>query len=106
LKGVNYFFAKKLILMGIGFRCWTIFSKNNKFIVIKASLSKDIIVHIPSEIDIFCFNNTSLIIFGFKKQNVYLFISKIKKIKKFNVYKKKGVFFENELVKLKIGKKT
>ena len=106
LKGINFFFVQKLVLIGIGFRCWTIFSKNNKFLVIKTSLSKDVLIYIPYEIDIFCLGNTTLMIRGLKKENIYLFTSKIKKIKKFNIYKQKGIFCENESIKLKTGKKV
>merc|ERR1711966_561233 len=80
-KGVSFNFSRKLNLIGIGFRCWTIFEKNKKFLIIKTSLSKDCIFYLPKTIDVY--------------------LSLLKKIKKPNLYKQKGIFLENEIVKTK-----
>tara|TARA_Y100000385_G_C13080184_1_gene633470 strand:- start:1169 stop:1690 length:522 start_codon:yes stop_codon:yes gene_type:complete len=104
-KGVSFNFSRKLNLIGIGFRCWTIFEKNKKFLIIKTSLSKDCIFYLPKTIDVYCLNSTTIFITGVKKIDIDMFLSLLKKIKKPNLYKQKGIFLENEIVKTKIGKK-
>jgi large subunit ribosomal protein L6 len=105
IKGVNFSFSKKLNLIGIGFRCWTVFDNEKKFLIVKTSLSKDSIIYIPNTIDVFCLNSTTIFIMGIKKADVNSFVLSIKRIKKPNFYKQKGIFFENEIMKTKIGKK-
>lgn len=104
-QNINFFFKKKLNLIGIGFRCWTFFEKNDKFLLVKSSLSNDCLFYIPKKIDVYCLNYVNILILGLNKLDVISFAHKVKKIKKINFYKKKGIFFENENVKLKIGKK-
>jgi ribosomal protein L6P/L9E len=104
-KGVCSNFSKKLSLVGIGFRCWTIFEKNKKFLIVKTSLSKDCILFVPKALDVFCLNSTTIFITGVKKLEISSFVLLIKKIKKPNFYKQKGIFLENEIVKIKVGKK-
>ena len=103
--GVNRSFSKRINLIGIGFRCWTLFEENKKFLIIKTSLSKDCIFYIPRTIDVFCLNPTNIFITGVTKLDVNSFVLLIKRIKKPNFYKQKGIFLDNEVVKTKIGKK-
>lgn len=105
LKGTTFSFSKRLNLVGIGFRCWTIFEENKKFLIVKTSLSKDCILFVPSNIDIFCLNSTTIFVTGVTKLDVNSFVLLIKRIKKPNFYKKKGIFLGNEIVKVKVGKK-
>jgi ribosomal protein L6P/L9E len=105
VKGVCYSFSKKLNLVGIGFRCWTLFENNRKFLLVKTSLSKDCILYVPKEIDVLCFNSTTIFVRGIRELDVNLFVLLIKRIKKPNFYKQKGIFLENEVVKVKVGKK-
>nr|YP_009476657.1 ribosomal protein L6 [Storeatula sp. CCMP1868]AVM81150.1 ribosomal protein L6 [Storeatula sp. CCMP1868] len=104
-QGVNFCFSQKLNLIGVGFRCWVVFEKKKKFLIVKTSLSKDCFFYIPQTIDLYCLNATTIFIRGIRKLDINFFIYQIKKIKKPNFYKKKGIFLENEIVKLKIGKK-
>jgi large subunit ribosomal protein L6 len=105
LKGVCFNFSKRLSLVGIGFRCWIVFENNKKFLIIKTSLSKDCILFVPKTLDVFCLNSTTIFITGVKKLEISSFVLLIKKIKKPNFYKQKGLFLENEIVKIKVGKK-
>ena len=104
-RGVHFNFSKKLNLVGIGFRCWIIFENNSKYLIVKTSLSKDCVFYVPKTIDVFCLNSTTIFIVGPTKLAIERFIFLIKNIKKTNFYKQKGVFFENEFVKTKLGKK-
>ncbi len=103
--GVMSYFLKKVHLIGIGFRSWTVFEEKEKFLIVKTSLSKDCIFYIPKTIDVFCLSSTVILIRGVKKVDVDLFMFSLKKIKNPNFYKSKGIFVENEIMKVKIGKK-
>lgn len=105
LKGIHHNFSKKLNLVGIGFRCWTVSEGGSKFLIVKTSLSKDCILFIPKVVDVFCLTPTTIFITGVRQSDVNLFVSSVKKIKKPNFYKQKGIFLENEVVKVKVGKK-
>lgn len=105
IRGVNLSFSKKVSLVGIGFRCWTIFENSKKFLIVKTSLSKDCIIYVPQTIDVFCLNSTTIFIMGIEKADVNSFVLSIKRIKKPNFYKQKGIFLENEIIKTKVGKK-
>lgn len=103
--GVNGCFSKKINLIGIGFRCWVVYENSQKFLVVKTSLSKDCIFYVPKTIDIFCLSSTTIFVKSIRKFDIDLFVSLIKKIKKPNFYKQKGIFLENEIIKVKKGKK-
>nr|NP_066479.1 ribosomal protein L6 [Rhodomonas salina]AAG17750.1 ribosomal protein L6 [Rhodomonas salina] len=105
LKGVCYNFSKKLSLVGVGFRCWTVCEKDKKFLVVKTSLSRDCILFIPETVDVLCLNSATVFVTGVRKSDVNSFILSIKRIKKPNFYKQKGIFLENETIKVKVGKK-
>ncbi|MGX7589381.1 hypothetical protein [Candidatus Vidania fulgoroideorum] len=100
--GVNCFFKKKILLKGIEFKfsiyknkikLGTGFSHLNNF-----NLPKDIFLKM-------CKNNKDFYIYS--TDNVLLgdFGFKIKKIKKYNIYKDKGIKYFNEKILLKEKKK-
>lgn len=103
--GIVSNFSKKINLVGIGFRSWTVFENNKKFLIVKTSLSKDCIFYIPKTLDVFCLNPTTIFITGITRADVNSFVLLLKTIKKPNFYKQKGIFLENEIVKTKVGKK-
>jgi large subunit ribosomal protein L6 len=106
VSGLKTFYVKKLILVGIGFRCWSYFDqiKNCQVLVIKLGLSKDVLIFLPSEVLVFCFWPTLIVIMGFSKEIVSLVVAQIRSIKVSDPYKGKGVRCEGELVALKPGK--
>jgi large subunit ribosomal protein L6 len=79
---------------------------NNNKLILKLGFSHFVYIKIPKNFFIFCLNNQTIFIYGIDKQQLKLFINKLKKIRKFNIYKGKGIKLLNEVIKLKKGKKN
>jgi hypothetical protein len=106
VKGVSNFFYKKLSLFGVGFRVWvTINSYFVKNLMIKIGFSKTVLLEIQKEIVIFCVRPTLIIVKGPSKEVTNCVASRIRFLKRSNVYKSKGILNENEFIQLKPGKK-
>ena len=69
-----------------------------------AGFSHPIYVQIPDGINVDSPNNTTLIIKGANKQNVGDFAARIRKIRKPEPYKGKGIKYSDEYIKRKAGK--
>ena len=104
--GLKTFYVKKLVLIGIGFRCWSYFDQVKKcqVLVIKLGLSKDVLIFLPPEVLVFCLRPTLIVIMSFSKEILSLVVAQIRSIKVSDPYKGKGVRCEGELVTLKPGK--
>ena len=70
----------------------------------KVGFSHTLKICVPKGIKIYSFKNNSVIIVGIDKQKLKEFAIRIKKKKRPNVYKNKGIFFEDEIFYLKEGK--
>lgn len=106
LHGLKAFYVKKLMLVGIGFRCWSYFDhvKNCQSLVIKLGLSNDVLIFLPPGVIVFCLRPTLIVIMGVSKDIVSLVVAQIRSIKVSDPYKGKGIRCEGELVRLKPGK--
>nr|YP_010394413.1 ribosomal protein L6 [Phytophthora lateralis]DAZ88421.1 TPA_asm: ribosomal protein L6 [Phytophthora lateralis]DAZ88854.1 TPA_asm: ribosomal protein L6 [Phytophthora lateralis] len=100
-KGVLQGFKISLLLKGIGFKA---FIENNN-LILKLGFSHNIIIAIPSNIEII--NQTNLLIFN-SIDYIYLsqFVHFIKNHKKPEPYKGKGLLLKNEKILKKEGKKS
>lgn len=106
LSGLINFHDKKLSLVGIGFRAWTYFDKteNCQVLSVRIGFSKDVLVFIPSDVIVFCLRPTLVLIRGLNKESVGLFGSRLKTIRRPDLYKGKGIRYEDENVSIKPGK--
>jgi len=97
---------KKLKLVGVGYK--VLLEKKNALTLLKLSLgfSHDIYFKLPNDIQITCYKNNKLIILGNNFKKVSLIASIIRSYKIPEVYKGKGILYENEQIKLKEGKKV
>ncbi len=93
-------FQKNLIIEGVGYK----FQINNKILFVHAGYTHSVELEIPEEIFIELENPTKLKLFGTNKEKVGLFAAQIRKIKPPEPYKGKGIRYENEIIKRKIGK--
>lgn len=101
MKGVLQGYKVSLLLKGIGFKA---FIKNNN-LILKLGFSHNIIIPIPSNIEII--NQTNTLIFS-SIDFIFLnqFVHYIKNHKKPEPYKGKGLLLKNEKILQKEGKKS
>nr|YP_010394965.1 ribosomal protein L6 [Phytophthora x alni]DAZ89402.1 TPA_asm: ribosomal protein L6 [Phytophthora x alni] len=101
IKGVLQGFKINLLLKGIGFKA---FIENNN-LILKLGFSHNIIISIPSNIEII--NQTNTLIFS-SIDYIFLnqFVHYIKNHKKPEPYKGKGLLLKNEKILQKEGKKS
>ena len=101
IKGVLQGFKISLLLKGIGFK--TIINNNN--LILKLGFSHDIIIPIPTNIEII--NKSNKLIFN-SIDYIFLnqFVHYVKNYKKPEPYKGKGLVLKNEKILQKEGKKS
>jgi large subunit ribosomal protein L6 len=97
---------KKLILKGIGYRSILLFKNNKTILQLKLGYSHPIYINIPNNIKILCPNFNNLYITGNSLESINNIISLIRKFRKPEPYKGKGVLYEYEKIILKEGKKV
>ena len=100
--GVTDCFEKALETVGVGYR----FNVSGNKITINAGYSNPVVVYAPEDIKLDSSSNTELIVSGIDKQKVSEFAANIRKIRKPEPYKGKGIRYKNEVVRRKEGKKA
>ena len=100
--GVTKGFEQDLEAVGVGYR----FNLQGNKIVISAGFSHPVEVIIPSDIKVESPSNTELSLKGINKQKVMEFAANIRKIRKPEPYKGKGIRYKGEYVRRKEGKKA
>ena len=92
-------YTKTLEIKGVGYRA----TVSEKSITVSAGYSHDVVVKIPSDVKVECLNGSRVIVKGCDKQKVGSFASKIRDIRRPNVFVKslKGIFYEKEVSKFK-----
>jgi large subunit ribosomal protein L6 len=101
VKGVDEGFTKNLELVGVGYKARM---EGNK-LVLSLGFSHDVDFPAPEGIKISCESPTQIKIFGADKQLVGQVAAEIRKYRKPEPYKGKGVKYEGEYVRRKEGKK-
>jgi large subunit ribosomal protein L6 len=99
-EGVSKGFEKKLELEGVGYRV----ALNGDDLTFKLGFSHDIVVKAPQGVKFEVDGNTKLTIKGFDKQLVGQVASNIRKLKKPEPYKGKGIKYAGEVIRRKAGK--
>lgn len=100
--GVTEGFEKKLESVGVGYR----FQLKGNELVVTAGYSHPVNVKIPEGIKLEVPSNTELFIRGIDKQLVGEFAANVRKIRKPEPYKGKGIRYADEHVRRKEGKKA
>lgn len=103
---ISVLLSNRLKFIGIGFKCFTLTLFNNLLLDLRLGFSHKIYFKIPKQIKIFCIKTTNLIIFGNSYQFVNQIASKIRSFKIPEVFKGKGILYQNEKIILKEGKKA
>ena len=102
LVGVSEGFTKELESVGVGYR----FALNGNKITVSAGYSHPVVVDIPEGIKVESPSNTELKISGIDNQKISEFAANIRKIRKPEPYKGKGIRYKDEHVRRKEGKKA
>lgn len=101
VKGVDEGFKVNLELVGVGYRAQV----QGKNLVLQLGFSHDVVYPIPEGISVKCEKPTSIEIHGASKEEVGQIAAEIRKYRKPEPYKGKGVIREGEFVLRKEGKK-
>lgn len=100
--GVTEGFEKKLDIIGVGYR----FSMKGANLGIAAGFSHPVELVVPKGLTIEVPTNTQLVIRGIDKALVGEFAANVRKIRKPEPYKGKGIRYSDEVVVRKAGKKA
>ena len=100
VKGVSEGFSKTLVITGVGYRA----EVKGKELVMNLGYSSDYIVIIPNGVTVTTTPDGKVTVTGIDKQLVGEFSSQIRKLRKPEPYKGKGIRYDNEVIRRKVGK--
>lgn len=99
VKGVSEGFSKSLLINGVGYRA----EVQGKLLVLSLGYSNDFFVVIPDGIEVKV-EQLKITVSGISKELVGHFASQIRALRLTEPYKGKGIRYEDEVVKRKVGK--
>ena len=98
--GVSEGYSKTLLIEGVGYRA----SLKGNTLVIAAGYSHLVELAIPEGLKVVCPSQTEINISGIDKQLVGEFAAQIRKLRKPEPYRGKGMRYETEVIRRKVGK--
>ncbi|MCH5294383.1 MAG: 50S ribosomal protein L6 [Treponema sp.] len=98
--GVSAGFSKSLIITGVGYRA----EVRGKELVMNLGYSSEFVAVIPEGLTVTVDQTGKITIAGIDKQRVGEFSAQIRKLRKPEPYKGKGIRYENEVIRRKVGK--
>lgn len=98
--GVTKGFTKNLIITGVGYRA----EVQGKTLMMNLGFSTDFFAAIPDGIEVKADPAGKLTITGIDKQKVGAFASQIRKLRLPEPYKGKGIRYDTEVIRRKVGK--
>lgn len=98
--GVTDGYTKNLIINGVGYRA----EVQGNLLVMNLGYSSDFIVGIPDDLTVTSDGQGKISISGIDKQRVGEFAAQVRKLRKPEPYKGKGIRYETEVIKRKVGK--
>jgi large subunit ribosomal protein L6 len=99
--GVTAGFAKEMGMKGVGYKAVA----RGGDLVLTAGYSHDVVVPIPDGVSVEIVSPTEFRIKGRDKNAVGQFADKVRKVRKPEPYKGKGIFYKDETIRRKEGKK-
>ena len=100
VEGVTKGYEKQLQIIGVGYRA----AMKGKDLEVQAGYSHPVMVPVPEGIEFEVPTPTQIVVRGNDKQAVGEIAAKIRKIRKPEPYKGKGIRYEGEYVRKKAGK--
>ena len=101
ITGVSDGFTKKLLITGVGYRA----AAQGKNLNLKLGYSHDVNIDVPEGIEVKTPDNTTIEISGSDKQKVGQLAAEIRRWRKPEPYKGKGIKYDGEFIFRKEGKK-
>jgi large subunit ribosomal protein L6 len=98
--GVSTGFTKTLVITGVGYRV----EVQGNLLVMNLGYSSEIYVGIPEDLKISAETSGKVTITGIDKQKVGEFAAQVRKLRLPEPYKGKGIRYENEQIRRKVGK--
>lgn len=98
--GVSAGFTRALLINGVGYRA----EVKGKELVMNLGYSNDFIAIIPEGLKVEADQNGKISVSGIDKQKVGEFCAQIRKLRGPEPYKGKGIRYENEVIRRKVGK--
>ena len=100
--GVSEGYKKELEIVGVGYR----FNVQGNKVNVNAGFSHPVVVEAPADLKVEQVNATEISISGIDKQKVSEFAANIRKLRKPEPYKGKGIRYKGEHIRRKEGKKA
>jgi large subunit ribosomal protein L6 len=98
--GVTTGFTKSLIITGVGFRA----EVKGRELTMNLGYSNDFIALIPDGLTVTADANGKVTVSGISKQRVGEFCAQLRSLRKPEPYKGKGIRYETEVIRRKVGK--
>jgi large subunit ribosomal protein L6 len=98
--GVSAGFSKALVITGIGYRA----ELQGKLLMMSLGFSTDVYIGVPDGLTVVVEPNGRVVISGIDKHQVGEFASQIRKLRLPEPYKGKGIRYEDEHIRRKVGK--
>ncbi|GHV85951.1 50S ribosomal protein L6 [Spirochaetia bacterium] len=98
--GVSSGFTKVLVITGVGYRA----EVQGKLLVMNLGYSTDIFVGIPDGLTVTAEASGKVAVSGIDKQQVGEFAAQVRKLRPPEPYKGKGIRYEDEQIRRKVGK--
>ena len=102
VEGVSKGFEKKLEIVGVGYLA--AIQKNT--LQLRVGFANELQVEIPAGLQVACPDQTHITIKGIDKQLVGQFAAEVRSLRKPEPYKGKGIRYEGEAVRRKVGKRA
>ncbi|QTQ12511.1 50S ribosomal protein L6 [Treponema parvum] len=98
--GVSKGFSKTLVITGVGYRA----EVQGKTLVMNLGYSNDFVAMIPDGLTVTADAQGQVTVSGISKQQVGEFSAQIRKLRKPEPYKGKGIRYSTEVIRRKVGK--
>ena len=102
IEGVSKGFEKGLEIIGVGYR----FQVQGDSLTVNAGYSHPVKITVPAGLTVEQVSNTEIVVKGINKELVGEFAANIRKVRKPEPYKGKGIRYKGEVVRRKEGKKA
>lgn len=100
IQGVHEGYEKTLVLNGLGYRA----NKQGNKLNLELGFSNPVVIDIPDDVEVKVPNNTTLKVKGAEKEAVGQFAATLRQLRDPDPYNQKGIKYENEEIRQKVGK--